>query len=305
MEPQPTLDQLRIFIAVAEAGSFSAAARRLGRAQSVVSYAIANLEAQLEVALFERGGARPPRLTAAGAALLQDARRMAAALQQLRARVKGLRQGLEAELCLAVDVLVPMPVLTAVLCAFRERHPTVAVRLEISALGGVWERVQAGRADLGIAGERIVPLEEVAARQIGAVGFVPVAAPGHPLAALPGPVPLAEVREHLQVVVSDPTDQSRGRDFGVFGLQTWRVTDVAAKRALLLAGLGWGGLPEWLVAEDLAAGRLVALSLEPYPHSRFPLYALRGAAAAPGPAAAWMAERFEAELAAFTAAEAG
>lgn len=95
MEANPTLDQLQVFLAVAEDGSFSAASRRLNRAQSVISYTIANLEAQLDVRLFERAGTRQPRLTEAGSALLEDARRMVVALQLLRARARGLAQGLE------------------------------------------------------------------------------------------------------------------------------------------------------------------------------------------------------------------
>ena len=96
MDANPTLDQLQVFIAVAEAGSFSAAARKLNRAQSVVSYAINNLEQQLDVTLFERTGLRQPRLTVEGRAMLEDARRIVGGLEGMRARVRGLRQGLEA-----------------------------------------------------------------------------------------------------------------------------------------------------------------------------------------------------------------
>ncbi len=96
MDANPTLDQLQVFLTVAETGSFSAASRALNRAQSVVSYTIANLEAQLEVSLFERNGVRQPRLTDEGRAMLEDARRIVAGLQEMRARAKGLKQGLEA-----------------------------------------------------------------------------------------------------------------------------------------------------------------------------------------------------------------
>jgi len=152
VDATPTLDQLQVFLAVAEEGSFSAAARRLNRAQSVVSYAIANLEAQLDVRLFERAGTRQPRLTDAGAALLEDARRMDADLRLLRARARGLRQGLEARLAVAVDALVPIPVLMTVLKAFREAFPTVSVRLSTGVLGAVGEHVARHEADVGIAG---------------------------------------------------------------------------------------------------------------------------------------------------------
>ncbi len=73
----PTLDQLRVFLAIVEAGSFVGAARRLGQATSVVSYAVANLEAQLGLELFDRVSTRKPRLTDAGRAILSDSRTIA------------------------------------------------------------------------------------------------------------------------------------------------------------------------------------------------------------------------------------
>ena len=102
----PTLDQLRVFLAVVERESFSGAANALHRAQSVVSYTIANLEAQLGLALFERARRRPV-LTEAGRAVLMDARRVDLLMRELTARAEGLTRGLEGEVSLAVDVMYP------------------------------------------------------------------------------------------------------------------------------------------------------------------------------------------------------
>lgn len=73
----PTFDQLRIFLTIVDTGSFAAAARTLGRAVSVISYGIANLEAQLGVMVFDREGTRKPQLTVAGRALLVEVRAIA------------------------------------------------------------------------------------------------------------------------------------------------------------------------------------------------------------------------------------
>src|SRR6202035_1190431 len=99
-----SLDQLRAFIAAADEGSFSAAGRRLRRAQSVVSQTLANLEGRLGVKLFDRG-ARLPMLTEQGRALLADARAVAGNVDLFKARAKSLAGGLEPELGVAVDVV--------------------------------------------------------------------------------------------------------------------------------------------------------------------------------------------------------
>src|SRR5881392_4162580 len=106
-----TLDQLRTFIAAVDEGSFSAASRKLRRAQSVVSQTLANLEAQLGVKLFDRA-ARYPRLTEAGRSLLADARAVADNIDGFKARARAMREGLEPELSVAMDVLYPMEALT-------------------------------------------------------------------------------------------------------------------------------------------------------------------------------------------------
>jgi len=296
MQANPTLDQLQVFLAVAETGSFSAAARRLNRAQSVVSYTIANLEAQLELKLFSREGTREPVLTTEGKVMLPDARRMVGVLQEIRARAEGLKQGLEPELTIAVDVSLPSPSLAAVLKAFNVEFPTVALRLNIGALGIVWEQLLERKSNVSFGGQPELQHDGLVSIRIGDASMTPVAAPGHPLALYPGRVPLAVVREHIQLVISDVSDMTKGKDFGVFAYRTWRMTDMATKRELILSGLGWGGLPTWMVVDDIAAGRLAALDLEPYPQRPYVLYAFHRADTPPGPGASWLIERFKLEL---------
>jgi DNA-binding transcriptional LysR family regulator len=296
MQANPTLDQLQVFLAVAETGSFSAAARRLNRAQSVVSYTIANLEAQLELKLFSREGTREPVLTTEGKVMLPDARRMIGVLQDIRARAEGMKRGLEPELTIAVDVTLPSPVLVDVLKAFNDTFPTVSLRLNVGALGIVSEQLILRKSDISFGGQPVDLDDDLVSIRIGDASMTPVAAPDHPLALYPGRVPLAVVREHIQLVVSDISEMTKGKDFGVFAYRTWRMTDVATKRDLILSGLGWGGLPAWMIDDDVAAGRLVALDLEPYPERAYALHAFHRADTPPGPAARWLIERFKVEL---------
>lgn len=286
---QPTVDQLRIFLAVAEEGSFNRAAKKLGRALSVVSYGIAALEAQLGVALFDRQGSRRPELTDAGRALLADARSVADEVDGLIARARSIRQGLETELSLAVDVMFPSRAIAAVLHEFQAVFPTVDLRLHVEALGAVAALVLDGRADLAIAGPDIVDLPPLERRAVGHVELTPVAAPGHPLAEAREIAP-GETRQHLQLVLTDRSPLTEGREFSVFSPRTWRLADLGAKHALLLEGIGWGNMPRHAIAEDVRAGRLVELSLPDAPPVRYPLHALWRKDARPGPASSWLLE---------------
>lgn len=146
-----TLDQLRTFIAAADQGSFSAAGRKLRRAQSVVSQTLANLEGQLGVTLFNRS-ARYPTLTEDGRALLENARAVADQVDGFKARAKTLREGLEPELSLSIDVMYPMSELIDAVAKFHDKFPHTPLRLFVEVLGAVIEPVLLGTCQIGIVG---------------------------------------------------------------------------------------------------------------------------------------------------------
>ncbi|MGA0602005.1 LysR family transcriptional regulator [Caulobacter sp. KR2-114] len=287
----PTLDQLQVFLAVVETGSFAAAARRQNRAVSAISYAIANLEAQLGLPLFDRHTTRKPQLTQAGRAVLAEARQVSRGVDDLKAKVRGLLQGLEAEVSLVVDVMFPTARLVDALQAFQAAFPTVTLRLHVEALGAVVQMLRDGTAGVGVSGPLPVQGEDLTQIAVGQVELIPVAAPFHPLARGQGQAPGA-ARGHVQLVLTDRSRLTEGRDFAVLSLNTWRLADLGAKHALLLAGIGWGNMPAYMVAGDIEAGRLVALKLSDYARAAYTFHALHRADAAPGPAARWLIARF-------------
>jgi DNA-binding transcriptional LysR family regulator len=290
MEPRsPTLDQIQVFLAIAEAGSFTAAARKLNRATSVISYAIANLEAQLGVCLFTRAGASRPRLTEAGRAILSDSRGIALALDGLIAKARGLTQGLEAEVALVVDVMLPAKRLVPALEEFARKFPTVSLRLRVEALGAVTQAVMDRLAAFGISGPLPVESDLLTRGPAGAVKLIPVAAPDHPLAR--GKVSMARARDHIQLVLTDRSALTEGRDFGVLSVKSWRLADLGAKHALLLAGLGWGNMPKPMVSDDIKRGRLARLEIESGGDLSYRFHSLYRSDTPPGPAAAWLMER--------------
>lgn len=292
---QPSLDQLRIFLAVVDEGSFNAAARKLGRAISVISYGVAQLENQLGVTLFAREGSRRPILTDAGKALLAEARMVAVDVDALVAKVRSLHQGLESELALAVDVMIPGAALAGVLRAFQQLYPTVTLRLHVEALGAVAALVLDGSAGLGIGGPVIVAHPQLERQKVGSTELIPVAAPDHPLARI-ADLPAGISRKYLQLVLTDRSPLTAGRDFSVTATRSWRLADLGAKHTLLREGLGWGNMPRHAVAEDLAEGRLVHLALPEMRSLDYELSALWRRDQVLGPAACWMVEAFQSSL---------
>lgn len=287
----PTLDQLNILLAIVDTGSFAAAARKLNRAVSAISYGIGNLEAQLGVALFDREGTRRPRLTVAGRAVLAEARAAARVIDGLRATVKALREGLEAEVDLAVDVMLPAERLGRVLRDFAAAFPTVQLRLHVEALGAVTAMVLDGKAGIGLSGPLSAGVPGIESRQAGSIVMVPVAAPDHPLGRMETIAPGAG-RDHIQLVLTDRSRFTDGRDFSVISPKTWRLADLGAKHALLREGIGWGNMPLPMIEADLAAGTLVRLAMPDHPGGIYRLAGIWCSANPPGPAASWLLDRF-------------
>lgn len=256
-----TLDQLRTFIAAAEEGSFSAAGRKLRRAQSVVSQTLANLEAQLGVTLFDRS-ARYPSLTEQGRALLLDARVVADHMDGFKAHAHSMREGLEPELSVVVDVMYPMIALTRAVGHCREAYPHTPLRLYVEALGGVIQPVLNGTCRIGIIGSLPTVPDELQSEPLLEVPMVTVVSPAHALAKVRRTIAQAAVAKHVQLILTDRTPLTEGRSFGVFSPLTWRLADLGAKHAFLVAGFGWGHMPTHIVANDLKAGKLVAIKVE-------------------------------------------
>src|SRR4030081_940215 len=289
-----SLDQLRPFIAAADEGSFSAGGRGLRRAQSVVSQTRANLETQLGVKLSDRSS-RSPVLTRQGVALLAEARAVVGGMDVFKARAKGLSAGLEPELSIVVDGGVPLGRLTGAVAAFQGEFPAVSLRLYVEALGAVLQPVLDGRCAFGVMGSLPTAPAELTREHLLTIGWAFVASPTHPLASIKGAIPARVLAQHRQLVLTDRSELSQGKEFGVFSANTWRLADLGAKHAFLRAGLGWGGMPVDAIKRDLANRSLVKIRIEDVPEGH--LVMARAAAfktdAPPGPAGRWLIERLK------------
>jgi len=287
--PSVSLDQLTLFVAVVEHGTFSAAGRALGRVQSAVSHAVANLENELGVVLFDRAG-RGPTLTDAGRRLLGEARLVLGRVRALEQQADELRGGIEPEVDVVFDLLFPRAPVVDALEAFHRAYPLVGVRIGWGLLDDAVRQVRDGEVDFGIC-NLVGSSDPLVVRPLDEVTLLPVCAPGHPLAATPAPQPTEALREATQIVLAEH-QRDRTADQGVLATRTWRVADLATKLELLLAGVGWGSMPAHMIEAELEQGRLVPLHPEPWPAEghRIRLAHLRRDDRPLGPAARWLSD---------------
>jgi DNA-binding transcriptional LysR family regulator len=219
-----TLDQLRILVTIQETGSFSAAGRKLQRAQSAISHAVQSLETMQRVQLFDRSGREP-------------------------------------ELTFAVDNMVPSDPVIGSLAALQKRYPDVAVTLFTEALGGAERRVRSGAATLGLCLLFPNRAQDLQAYPVTSIELVPVAAPHHPLAGEARRLEREVLAEHVQLVLTDPENQS-GPSYSVVSSRLWRFVDLGRRLDFLLAGFGWATMPLHMVDEHLRTGRLKRLPID-------------------------------------------
>ena len=279
-----SLDQLRVFIAAAETGSFSAAGRKLRRAQSLVSQTVANLEAQLNVQLFDRAK-KYPQLTGAGQALLVEAKAVVDRMDGFKARARTMAEGLEPELSAVIDVMYPMAALTKAVGIFKQTYPNTPLLLYVEALGAAVQPVLDGRCRIGVIGSLPLIPENVQSEPLMEVPFATVVAPDHPLARIRGVVPKSSLREHVQLVLTDRSTLSEGRTFGVLSPLTWRLADLGSKLEFLRAGFGWGHMPMPVIEDHLARKDLVRIRIEGgSDYARLSMHAVYRKDAPPGPA---------------------
>ena len=280
-----SVDQLLVLLAVVEEGSFTGAARRLGRANSAISYAIDTLEAQLGLALFDRGTTRKPILTRAGEAIVSEARAVALSVETLRARVRGHSNP---KCHSASTAYIRATGWRRYSMIFARNSQPGRFGSRVRALEGVEKVVRSGDAWIGVGGLLHIDGSGLQRVQIGAIQIIPVAAPHHPLA-LAALLP-SRALDHVQLVLSDQP-AAETRDYGVVGLANWRVGDLTLKHKLLVRGIGWGGMPEPMVRADIASGKLVRLDLRDWRGGEYAMQVVHKIETPPGPAGRWLIGR--------------
>jgi DNA-binding transcriptional LysR family regulator len=271
-----TYDQLVAFLAVAGAGSFTAASGALHKSQPAVSKLVRNLEEEIGVELFDRREYRAT-LTDAGRLFHERAAIVIEATESLKTFGMQLAGTAEPIVRLAVEAVTPLGPIMEILRVLKERYQSVRFELGTERLAGAADALRDERADLAVATKLGTEAATLEAARYASVRVLPVVRADHPLATCGVPIPPSLLRAHPQIVLRDSATQgTHSPSLNVLeGGLRWSVTDVLAKKEVILAGMGWGGLPEHVVADELACGQLAALRVPEFEADVMELFALR------------------------------
>lgn len=284
--PRVTLDQWRTLQAVVDQGGYAQAAETLHRSQSTVSYAIRRLEEQLGMEILIVRG-RKAELTEAGKMILQRARTLVEDAGELEQLAADVGSGREAEIRLVVDASFPFTILIQALRQFRRECGQTRIQLEQVVLSGADEKLAAGEADLAISHR--VP-NDLLGDDVMQIEFVAVAHPDHALHRLEGPLTIDQLRDQMQIIISDSGKEHK-RNLGWLGAEhQWRVSSIEASLQLIRNGMGYGWLPRHMICEPLAKGELGILPLREGKIYNATLYLVYGNRHHIGPATAQLAK---------------
>lgn len=259
-----SLDQLAIFLAAANEKSFSGTARKLSKAQSAVSTAIADLEVDLGVALFDRS-ARYPVLTEAGEALLSEVEAVLSHCDSLKERAYALTGGTEPRVSIAIEDAFPSSAVTQLLGKLHEKYPGVQLEIRKPNEAGLLETLLEGEVMLTIGCARAHYPSGIGFIRLGDVTLVNAVRRDHPLARVEN-VRFSHLRDHLQLFLSGQTKHLLTSEY-LKSPRRWQVQSQAALLELLRGGLGWAIVPKRLIADDLRSGELIELKLQAYPYT--------------------------------------
>lgn len=256
----PNLDQLEAFVAAVEQGSFSAAARQLGKAQSAVSTAIANLEVDTNLTLFDRS-TRKPTLTDAGKALLRYAINTLQSHREFVAHAASLESVVETAICIAIEQSIPYAAVVEVLKKFETVYPYIELELLDPGSSDVASLIRSNRADIGLMLEQEIYPQGFNFRGVGYSRLLPVCHRDHPLVAQQ-PLSIPDLRRYRQLITRSRDLNDTGHERHLISPKRWLLESPYIIMELLSAGLGWSFLHQSVVRDKLVSAELVELDLK-------------------------------------------
>ena len=257
-----TLDQLKMLVQVAELGSLKGASETLFKTQPAISQGIKQLETQLGIQLFNRQGYRL-LLTDNGKQIYQHALRLINEAKQIKQLASFLSAGNEATVTIAIEASYDLKRILPVLEMIRNEFPHTQVILKQEYINDAIEAVKSEKADLALTTIDNLALQsgDYEANKLYQGSLYNVAA----LALLqrhPKLTSVEELKDEYQIVVQDSGQSSQGVNYSVqTGQRCWYVNDFSTKKTLIMSGMGWGRLPEYMIEKELDSKELVAINL--------------------------------------------
>jgi DNA-binding transcriptional LysR family regulator len=252
-----TIEAFRALDAIDKKGSFSAAAKSLYKVPSALTYTIKKLEDDIGVPLFDRTKQRA-QLTPAGKLVLEQGRDILLATNRLLDSVKQLESGWESEIRIARDTVIPQDYLFDLIADFNQIDQNVNVSLSVEVLGGGWDALHSGRADIVIGATGELPKGLFHTHKMGEVTFVFAISPQHPLADVEGKIEQEQLSDYPAIVVADTSQILPEQNSGRFtSKQVILVSDIESKIAAQIRGLGTGFIPAHLAKPYLQSGQLI------------------------------------------------
>jgi len=265
-------DALRVFVAVADCGGFNLASHFLFKSQPAVTASVKKLEAQLGLELFDRSHYRPV-LSPQGEKFYKRAKSLIGHWQHINQFADQLKEDVESDIIIAIDVFYPLAHLKNLLKHWIKTFPNTQFHLLSESLGGACERLVRHQADL-IISENLISKQAVEVAYLHSEALIAVAAPDFIADFSEQLASLDTLNECMQVILRDSSQSDFS--FGVIeNGRHWTVSDVIAKKEIILAGLGWGRLPAHLIEQELADGRLHKLKANHFDERSITLQAIR------------------------------
>ncbi len=257
-----TLDALRAIEAIHQQGSFAGAAKVLFKVPSALTYTIAKLESDLNVALFDRSKKRAV-LTSAGQLIVEQGQQLLVATSALENAVQQLETGWETQLSITLDTLVPLPIIFSLISEFDQLNKMTEISINEEVLSGSWESLLSNHAQIVVGATGDLPKGNINVVEIAKVEFCFAVAANHPLAEKTQIITGDDIKKFASIVVTDSATSYTRRTTGLLDTRrVIRVSNMSAKINAQSMGLGIGFLPKHMIIDELRQGTLVIKEIE-------------------------------------------
>lgn len=255
---KPLLDVLIILDALEKEGSFAAASAKLYKTPSALSYTVHRLESDLNIQILDRSGHRA-RFTRTGQMLLEKGREVLHTVRELEKQAIKLHEGWENELVIGVDDTFPFSLLAPLIESFYQHHSVTRLKFINGVLGGSWDALIQGRADIIVGAMHEPPSSsDFSVARLGELEQIFAVAPHHPLADEAEPLSRSTIKRYRAIVVGDSSPLAAAAAMQLLDDQeAITVFDFKTKLELQISGLGCGYLPRYLAQRFLESGALI------------------------------------------------